>query len=81
MRRVHLPPFPAMVRCALLAAGASGALIASAPAAAQVRQYPLDSPKGLHLHNVTAEPAVLQGKNGLRVTISPEAERRFQDLG
>jgi hypothetical protein len=80
MRHIRLPPSPSMVRCALLAVGASGALIVSPPAAAQLREYPLDSPTGLHLHNVTAEAAVLQGKKGLRVTISPEAERRFQAM-
>jgi hypothetical protein len=80
MRGFRLPPFPSMVRRVLLTVGTSGALIVSAPAAAQVRQYPLDSPTGLHLHNVSAEAAVLHGEKGLRVTISPEAERRFQAM-
>src|SRR5205823_15034664 len=47
MRRSRLLPLHSIVRCALLAVGASGALIVSTPAAAQVRQYPLDSPTGL----------------------------------
>jgi hypothetical protein len=40
-------------------------------AAAQVKQYPLESIQGLRLHNVIAEPATLQGRKGLRVTPVP----------
>ena len=40
-------------------------------AVAQVKQYPLESTKGLKLHNVVAEAATLQGKKGLRVTVVP----------
>jgi hypothetical protein len=32
------------------------------------------------LHNVTAEPAVLDGKKGLRLTISEDAVRRLQSM-
>jgi hypothetical protein len=42
-------------------------------AAAQAKRYPLTSTQGLRLHNVTAEPATLQGKQGLRVTVAREA--------
>jgi hypothetical protein len=45
-----------------------------------VKHYPLESVKDLRLHNVTAAPAVLQGKKGLRVTVSEEALRQLQRL-
>jgi hypothetical protein len=44
-------------------------------ASAQAKQYPLESVDGLRLHNVTAEPATLQGKKGLRVTLAANAAR------
>jgi hypothetical protein len=55
-------------------------LLVTGTAARQAKVYPLDSKDGLRLHNVAAEPAVLQGKKGIRVTISEEAERRFQGM-
>jgi hypothetical protein len=48
------------------------ALIGHSLDARQAKQYPLESATGLRLHNVTAEPAVLQGKKGVRVTFSEE---------
>src|SRR5688572_14087273 len=51
-----------------------------ATSAAQVRRHPLESTSGLRLHNVAAEPAVLDGKKGLRLTISDEAARRLQSM-
>jgi hypothetical protein len=48
--------------------------------AAQVRAFPLESTSGLRLHNVAAEPAVLDGKKGLRLTISEDAARRLQSM-
>jgi hypothetical protein len=45
--------------------------------AAQVIHYPLETADGLRLHNVAVEPAVLDGKKGLRVTLSDETQRRF----
>jgi hypothetical protein len=59
---------------ALLLPGGGGA------ASAQARQFPLESAAGLRLHNVTAEPATLDGKQGLRVTISNDAQRRLQQM-
>ena len=50
-------------------------LLIAVPAATQVRQYPLDSADGLVLHNVAAAPATLDGKKGLRLTMSDEARR------
>ena len=43
-------------------------------------RYPLDSADGLRLHNVTAEPATLNGKTGLRVTASEAVRRRLQAM-
>ena len=48
----------------------------SAPA--QDKRYPLESVEGLRFHNVTAEPAELQGKKGLRAAISEEALSRMR---
>jgi hypothetical protein len=41
--------------------------------AAQTQQFALESPAGVRLHNVVAEPATLQGKKGLRVILAPGA--------
>lgn len=49
-------------------------------AAAQVSHYPLEAADGLRLHNVAVEPAVLDGKKGLRVTLSDETQRRFKGM-
>jgi len=59
---------------ALVACGSMQAL----PSAAQ--QLPLESTAGLKLHNVQAEPVTLQGKRGLRVTLSAEAKRRPREM-
>jgi hypothetical protein len=55
-------------------------LLMTATLGAQSKQFALESSAGLRLHNVAAEPATLQGKKGLRVTVSEEAARRFQTL-
>ena len=47
-------------------------------AQAQQRQFALESIAGLRLHNVIAEPATLQGRNGIRVTISDAARRQVE---
>lgn len=49
-------------------------------ASAQAKQYPLESVDGLRLHNVTAEPATLQGKKGLRLTLAANAARPPQGM-
>src|SRR5205814_118360 len=46
-------------------------------ASAQSKRYPLESAERLRFHNVTAEPAMLRGKKGLKATISEEARRRM----
>ena len=65
------------VVCAL---GVSAVLTLPAMAMAQSRSYPLESASGLRLHNVTATPAVLEGKKGLRITTSEDATRRLQAM-
>ena len=47
---------------------------------AQARRFPLESATGLRLNNVAAEPATLDGKKGVRVTISPEALQRLETM-
>ena len=69
-----------MTRSTLVALTSMAALLLPAAASAQVKHYPLESTAGLRLHNVTAEPAMLQGKKGLRVTVSEEALRRSQAM-
>ncbi len=42
----------------------------------QIREYALESADGLWLHHVTATPARLEGKAGLRLTLSDDTARR-----
>ena len=46
----------------------------------QARQYPLESVTGLRLNNVAAEAATLDGKKGVRVTVSPDVERQAASM-
>jgi len=56
-------------------------LLARGGASAQTPQsYPLESATGLRLHNVTAEPATLDGKKGLRLTLAPGAPPAGEQL-
>ena len=80
MSLFSLEPAGLRGRFALLSLAAIGMPVLSTAPAAQTKRYPLDSTAGLRLHNVTAEPAVLQGKKGLRVTPSEEARRRLQSM-
>jgi hypothetical protein len=43
------------------------------------RRFALESATGLRLHNVTADPATLQGKKGIRVRMSEAAQRQFAE--
>lgn len=69
-----------MNRMALFTLTVGVALVLPTTSSAQAMSYALESTAGLRLHNVVAEPAVLQGKKGLRVTISDEATRRVQTM-
>jgi hypothetical protein len=55
-------------------------VLVSGRASSQVKEYPLQGIDGLVLHNVAAAPATLQGKNGVRVTISDAAKRQQGEL-
>jgi hypothetical protein len=46
----------------------------------QARNYPLESAASLRLHNVAAEAVTLDGKRGVRLTVSPEFRQRLQSL-
>ncbi len=63
----------------LIVAVATAALL-PAPSHAQVKNYSLESTAGLRLHNTVAEPAVLDGKKGLRVTLSQDGARRLDAM-
>jgi len=80
MRRPGIPHSMSMAGCTLLALTTTATLLLPGAASAQAKDYPLESAGGLRLHNVTAEPATLQGKKGLRVTVSEEALRRLQGM-
>ena len=53
---------------------ASTLTLLQSDASAQARHYPLESTAGLRLVRATAEPATLDGKKGLRVTMAKEPE-------
>jgi hypothetical protein len=55
-------------------------LLTTGPAATQVKQYSLESVDGVLLHNVAAEPVVLQNKRGLRLTTSEAAKREQRQV-
>ena len=61
----------------VIAIGAS--LLVSVTPAGQTKDYSLDSASGLRLQNLIAQPAVLQGKKGLRLT-PDEAARKQAEL-
>jgi hypothetical protein len=52
-------------------------VLQSAGASAQVRNLPLETADGVTLIRAKAEPATLQGRKGLRVTVSDEALRQY----
>jgi hypothetical protein len=65
------------IACAVTTLAAASILLqAQAPA----KQYPLESATGLKLHNVDATPATLQGKKGLKVTISEDAMKQMATM-
>ena len=66
-----------IIRTALLLACAASAAAPVPAAVRQGKQFPLASAEGLRLHNVSAEPATLQGQQGVRLTISADAAGRL----
>jgi hypothetical protein len=67
-----------MTKLPVLSLAAASVLCLTGRASAQAKPYPLESAQGLRLVNVTAEPATLQGRKGLKLTLSDEAARRLQ---
>ncbi len=59
---------------ALLVFALCGALLWPAPMAGQGKRHALESAGGLRLHNVHAEPAVLQNRKGLRLTATGQGD-------
>ena len=59
---------------------AASALLSPNASHGQAKQYALESVAGLRMHNVTAVPATLDGKKGLRITVSDEDAARFQRM-
>ena len=55
-------------------------VVLTTAAEAQDREYPLESADRLRLHNVSAQPATLAGKKGLRVTLSDEGAAQIQKM-
>jgi hypothetical protein len=80
MSRAGIPHSICMTRSTLLALASAATLLLPGAASAQAKHYLFESIGGLRLHNVTADPATLQGKKGLRVTISEEAMRQLQRM-
>ena len=78
MRRLRIRQSISMSRSTLLVLTVTATLLLPGAASAQAKRYPLESVEGLRFHNVTAEPTVLQGKKGLRATISEETLRRME---
>jgi hypothetical protein len=71
---------PSLSHLVLAATAVLVALSTVLAAQAKPRQFPLDSGSGLRLHNVTATPGTLDGKKGVRVTVSDEAVRRVEAM-
>ena len=44
------------------------------------RQFPLETSAGLRLVNVSAEPATVEGKRGLRVRLAPDVQQRREAM-
>jgi hypothetical protein len=69
---------PALRRITVAAVAA--VMLAPVAAAAQPARVPLESADGLRLNNVSATPATLQGRKGLRVELSEETMRRLKAM-
>jgi hypothetical protein len=75
MRRAGIPQTISATRAALLVLTTTATLLLPGAAPAQTKRYPLETVESLRFHNVTAVPALLQDKKGLKATVSDEALR------
>jgi hypothetical protein len=75
-----VPPGFVMTKHIRLALITSAWLLLAGAAETQAQHFPLESADRLELHNVTAEPATLQGKKGLQLTLPEEVRRRVSRL-
>jgi hypothetical protein len=66
-----------MIRSTGLALAVTLMVLRPGSAPAQVRNLPLETSAGVTLIKAKAEPATLQGRKGLRVTVSDEALRQY----
>jgi hypothetical protein len=64
----------------LLIVTAGATVLLCGVASAQNKGFPLETADGLRLHNVAAEPATLEAKKGLRLTISKETLARAERM-
>ena len=80
MTSVRIQQAPLRTALILLAVATSVAFVVPGTAVGQVRQYALEAISGLRLNNVAAEPAVLDGKKGMKVTWSEETLRRLPNM-
>jgi hypothetical protein len=69
-----------MFKATMVAVSAAVLLAFQVRTSAQVWHHSLESIEGLTLHNVTAEPVALQGKRGVRLTMSEDAGRKLESL-
>jgi hypothetical protein len=75
LRRMRMPvQVPAVCLAAL------SLHVLATEAHAQTATYDLTSTTGLRLQNVTAEPATLSGRRGVRITFSEDARQRIAAL-
>lgn len=79
MRRIHQGH--SALKSASLAFAITVPLLLPQTSGGRARHYPLESAEGLRLHNVAAEPAVLQGKKGVRLTLSEDTLRATPPQG
>src|SRR5260370_20325028 len=77
MRQSGIPQTISTSRSTLLVLTTIVMILLPGAASAKAKRYPLESAERLRFHNVTAESAMLQGKKGLKATISEEARRHM----
>lgn len=68
------------LRSVSLSAAFAALILLPAPARAQAATYALESNAGLRLVNVSATPATLQDRTGLRVEMSDEARKKVASM-